>query len=117
MNETKVAATSIRAYNEHARDGKCSSQRARILAFLRASNEPQSRAEICRAFTRWADDTWDHGPNIPLASVCGRVHSLEVSGLIAVDHVEEDRYTGHRVEYMRAIEPAPVQQSFEEFMR
>lgn len=42
---------------------------------------------------------------------------MEISGLITVDHVDEDPRTGHRVEYMRAVAPAPVQHFFEEFMR
>lgn len=65
-----TAYTSATAHREHVLDGKATSQRQRILNLLRAITEPLSRAEIadhCKGVT------FDRGPEIPLASVCGRV--------------------------------------------
>lgn len=97
-------STSRDAYAKHARWGKPTTQRARILALLKGSRRPLSRCEIARAF----ELPGPGGPPIPLASICGRVKVLIQAGQVRVDHVDEDPRSGHPVQYL-AIADKPAQ--------
>jgi hypothetical protein len=111
--------TSRRAYDRHVKAGRATRQEDRILALLRWSDRPLSRAEICRYFTAEPlfPKTWDNGPVIPLASVCGRVDSLVKSGLVTVmPYREIDPRSKHPVEVLMPIVPAPKQLSFERLL-
>ena len=106
--------TSAVAYREHVLDGKATTQRQRILNLLQWTTEPLSRAGIADYFRESAlSDTWDCGPAIPLASVCGRLNALIASGQAKVAKEDVDQRTGHRVEYVEAVRPTPVQKSFD----
>lgn len=63
-----AALTSEDAYRATVLSGRATSQRARILAFVRSQKRPVSRAEIAEAL------------GLPLASVCGRVFVLVHDG-------------------------------------
>jgi hypothetical protein len=111
------AYTSTTAYRKHVVEGKATSQRERILGLLLASDQPLSRADLVHYFTAAPfSDTWDHGPNIPLASVCGRLNVLIASKLARVAKIDRDPATGHAVEYVEAVRPMPTQKSFDGFM-
>lgn len=115
---SNVAQTSRTAYADHVVAGRATSQRERILAYLRHCDEPQSRADICHAFkTTPTHLSFDRGPEIPLASVCGRVNALLAAKLVKVVEIAPDEITRHRVEYVTAVRPEPVQRSFDEYMR
>ncbi len=115
---------------EHVIAGKATTQRERILAYIR-SQPGVSREEIAHAFSvdyTWVvggahGTTWDGGPPIPLASVCGRVKVLlgnKARGwpaFVAVVSHAENPDTGHDVELLEAVQPAPVQRTFEQFAR
>lgn len=127
--------TSRVAYREHAIAGKATTQRERILAFVRWAGRtiPVSRATIAHGFspTYWGwmkrtdrlslpaepGGTWDGGPPIPLASVCGRVNALIADGSLRVlSEPARDPSTGHLVELIEAVYPEPKQRTFEDFM-
>lgn len=97
---------SIRAYGAHILAGKATGQRARILALLASAARPMSRKEIAKYF---AFPAQDGGPEIPLASVCGRVNSMlpdpakDKPGLVCVHHKEPDPKTGHPVDYLTPV--------------
>lgn len=138
MNEN-IKSTSVEAYGDHVRQGKASSQRERILASIQDLG-PVSRRELADLHERglgvkrpdlrhfpkkaaWVNITMDHviyyavKPAIPLASICGRVRALLDSGLIKVVKIEEDPKTGKMVEYLEAVEPEPVQKSFDDYLK
>ena len=131
--------TSRSAHRQHAIDGKATTQLARILAYVRHAGNPVSRAQIAHAFSKdygraaWGErrlTTWDGGPVIPLASVCGRVNSVledpdlrdgltrarpddgqrDQAFLRVAYRAPGDR--GHEVEFIGPIDPAPVQRTF-----
>ncbi len=112
-----TAYTSAVAYREHVIEGKATSQRQRILNLLLASEVPLSRAEIANYFKGTPfGDTWDFGPDIPLASVCGRLAALiESKQAIELDGLVIDPLTKHKVKVVVAVRPTPVQRSFEDF--
>lgn len=107
-----AGSTSRDAYGKHVIDGKATTQRGRILRLL-AERAPLSRYEICRFFTSTQfKNTWDDGPEIPLASVCGRVKALIESGQVRVAMTDVDKRTSQRVEFVELVENAPVQRTF-----
>lgn len=111
--------TSVVAYREHVLDGKATSQRQRILNCLLAYDRPINRSDLADLFQNnrdLIDTTWDHGPEIPLASICGRLNVLIASGLVRVVDERTDPRTGHRVEYVEAVRPTPDQKSFDGFV-
>jgi len=113
-----VGYTSAVAYREHVLEGKACTQRARILSLLMWSDACLSRAGIREYFIGGSgSDTWDFGPEIPLASVCGRVNALVKAGLVKVKYEATDPVTGHRVEYVEAVRPTPRQKCFDGFLR
>jgi len=106
-------STSRDAYTKHVVKGKATTQRDRILRLL-DEMAPLSRHEICRHFTATTfKNTWDDGPEIPLASVCGRVNALIESAQVRVAMTDIDKRTGQRVELVELVENAPVQKTFE----
>ena len=131
--------TSRSAHRQHAIDGKATTQIQRILAFVRHAGNPVSRAQIAHAFSKdygraaWGErriTTWDDGPPIPLASVCGRVNSVLEDpdlrdGLTRARPDDGQRdpaflrvayrapgELGHEVEFIEPIDPAPMQRTF-----
>ena len=85
--------TSIRAYIEHVRSGKCKPQRERVMYCI-LCRAPITREQISKI------------TNIKLSSVCGRVHSLiypdpedeKVLGPVKVAFHSKKR----RIEYLEA---------------
>jgi len=115
-----ASSSSREAYMRHVIDGRALSQQARILGFVRWAANPVSRADIEHAFNAWQGrgGTWDGGSTIRLASICGRVNVLiDASLLVRLNMPKRDERTGHMVELLEAVEPAPVQRTFEDFAR
>ena len=111
--------TSVDSYRRVVLDGKATSQRERILAFVRYMDRRISRAEIAHAFSLdWYRDrkpfptTFDGGPPIPLASVCARVFVLVQSGLLRELKGAGRGPQGDAVNLVEAVTPAPVQRTF-----
>jgi len=106
-----ASPNSRNAYGAHVLSGRSCSQRERILALLRSSARPLSRKEIAHYFGFPAQDG---GPEIPLASVCGRVNSMlpcpdkGKAGLLRVKYVEADPVTHQRVDYLEAVPAAEI---------
>jgi hypothetical protein len=110
--------TSTTAYREHVIDGKATSQKRRILWLLQ-NLKPMTRLQIAHLF---GERTFLHahpeidGPEIPLASVCGRVNALIEAGLVKVEKEDVNPVTGHRAEYLTAVQPHGQMNMFEGFM-
>lgn len=122
------SSTSRGAYAVHVMDGKATAQHHRILDAIRAFG-PISRNELATLFspegltrdgTRW----FAASPRIRLGSVCGRVNTLlgneekEWPAFVWVHHTGADPDSGHPVDYLVAIVPAPSERIFmkEQFM-
>ena len=115
-----AASTSREAYRDHAVSGRATTQRERILAFVRRAGQPVYRATIAHAFSFSYRNgmCFDAGLDIPLASVCGRVNAMiEDKSLRVLSEPARDPSTGHLVELLEAVWPAPKQRTFEDFMR
>ena len=108
--------TSIEAYGKHVIEGKATSQRERIFRFIlneTLHGRSVNRSQITEHFAvdRFEGHTVDGKPPIPLASVCGRVTALLDAGIVEVDKSGPGRW-GRRVEYLKAVLPAPEQRKF-----
>lgn len=115
-----ASSTSREAYSRHVIAGRASSQQARILSFVRWAGNAVSRADIEHAFNAWLSPggTWDGGARIPLGSICPRIHALIGAGLVRrLNMPGRNERTGHMVQLLEGVEPAPVQRTFEDFAR
>ena len=113
------SSTSRGAYASHVMDGKASAQHYRLLDAIRAFG-PVSRNDLAALFspegllrdgTRW----FAAPPHIRLGSVCGRVNALIGSDErypVRVHHTAPDPDTGHPVDYLVAVDPAPLERTF-----
>jgi len=121
------SSTSRGAYAAHVMDGKATAQHCRILDAIRAFG-PISRNDLAGLFspeglmrdgTRW----FAAPPHIRLGSVCGRVNTLlgnDEKGwpaFVRVHHTAPDPDSKHPVDYLMAVDPAPIERTFakEEF--
>jgi len=116
------SSTSRGAYARHVMDGKATAQHCRILDAVRAFG-PVSRNDLAALFspeglmrdgTRW----FAAPPRIRLGSVCGRVNTLlgnDEKGwpaFVRVHHTAPDPGSKHPVDYLMAVDPAPVERTF-----
>ena len=107
-----ASLTQVDAYRETVLSGRATSQRERILAFVRWYGRPVSRQTICDGFQDFGMGSFDFGPPIPLASVCGRVNVLVKSGLLRELKGAGKGPMGDPVNLVVAVEPEPVQKRF-----
>ena len=108
-----VASTSRDAYMTSVLDGKKSRQTERVLAALRA-HPGATRNDLAGLFDT---PTWDGGTTIRLSSICSAVWTLEEAGQVKYDGKKKDPETGHNGDRIWPVVPAPVQRTFEDFMR
>lgn len=85
-----TATTSIHAYHDHEASGKASTQRARIMAYMRHQTRPVSRREIARAL------------GLETSTVSGRVNELMDVGIVAVGRMQCP-VTGKKVHALKAV--------------
>lgn len=113
------SSTSRGAYASHVIAGKATAQHDRLLDAIRAFG-PISRNELAALFspeglprhgTRW----FAAPPRIRLGSVCGRVNALvgnDERYPVRVHHTAPDPDTKHPVDYLVAVDPAPLERTF-----
>ncbi len=105
MSGIPSSSTKLLAYKRHSAQGRVIAQWRRILAYMESERRPLCRREIAEAFNRLRGygQTWDGGPAIPLASVCGRIKALLELGHVRVAHQAPDLETGHEVEFLEVV--------------
>lgn len=104
MTEHLIAYTSIASYHKSVLDGTVTAQHGTIMAML---------------YLYWPHDRnrrqISEQTGLKINAVTGRVNTLIKSGLVEVMSESLDVVTSRKVEYVRAIMPAPEQASFEDW--